>query len=64
MKEPLRPAAPVRAAKSSRAGQRHSTRFTLELLETLTAGQESRGYDPYNAGKQTSDIWFNKPKRR
>jgi hypothetical protein len=67
MKESVRPSAPGTGVEaSSHAGKHTTTRFKLELLETFTAGQESRGYDPYNASGacQARDVWLNKPKRR
>jgi hypothetical protein len=66
MKEPVKSAAPVRAAASSRAETRTSTRIKLELLDAYNASQESRGYDPYNAGDhgRPFDVWRNKSKRR
>jgi hypothetical protein len=66
MKEEIRAAAPARTAEPRRTHARTEQRITLALLDAYTAGQENRGYDPYNAGNGglVVDAWRAKPKRR
>lgn len=66
MKDLTRRAAPARTAEADFDEKRPNSRITLEFLDAYTAGQESRGYDPYNAGnaKHAFDAWRNKSKRR
>jgi hypothetical protein len=66
MKDFTRQAAPARSAATFAAEKGQDKRITLALLDAYTARQESRGYDPYNAGNPSRafDAWRSKSKRR
>jgi hypothetical protein len=51
-------------ADSPPRAERRPSRIGLALLDAYSAGHESRGYDPYNAGgTYRADAWTRKPKR-